>query len=266
MIILTTLDTHEPTILVELHEGGVGVLRLNRPKALNALNATVMTELAAALYTLDQDDSIHCLIITGSDKAFAAGADIKEMAGASAVEMITRDSIALWDRVRAIHKPIIAVVSGWCLGGGCELALSCDMIVASETAKFGLPELNLGVIPGAGGTQRLTHALGKALAMELILTGRNLTAPEALSYGLVNRVLPVDDYFDEALKLAREVAGKAPLAARMAKEAINQAFEGSLTEGLAAERRSFYFLFATEDQKEGMDAFVNKRPPQWKGK
>jgi enoyl-CoA hydratase len=252
-------------ILVERLEGGVGLIRLNRPKALNALNASVMAEVGTAFAELDADNAVQCVIITGNEKAFAAGADIKEMANAQAVEMLNRDSISLWDRIRSVRKPIIAAVSGWCLGGGCELALSCDMIVASESAKFGQPEINIGVIPGAGGTQRLTHAVGKALAMELILTGRNLTAEEALKYGLINRIVPVEGYLDEALKLAREIAKKAPLAARLAKEAVNKAYELSLTEGLAYERRSFYFLFASADQKEGMDAFVNKREANWKG-
>lgn len=252
-------------ILVERLEGGVGVIRLNRPKALNALNSVVMGEVGAAFAELDADNTVHCLIITGNEKAFAAGADIKDMANATAVEMLTRDTISLWDRIRQVRKPIIAAVSGWCLGGGCELAMSCDMIVASDSAKFGQPEINIGVIPGAGGTQRLTHAVGKALAMELILTGRNFSADEALKYGLINKIAPVESYFDEALKLAREVAKKAPLAAQLAKETINKAYELSLTEGLSYERRSFYFLFASEDQKEGMDAFINKRDANWKG-
>ena len=253
-------------ILVESPESGVGLIRLNRPKALNALNAALMTELLHALDTMDADETVHFMVITGDDRAFAAGADIKEMVDASAVQMLTRDSIHLWDGIAAIHKPVIAAVSGWCLGGGCELALACDMIVASDSAKFGQPEITIGVIPGAGGTQRLTRAVGKALAMEMILNNRTLTADEALRFGMINRVSPVDSYLAEALRLAHEIAARAPLAVRLAKESINKAFEGSLREGIAAERRNFYFLFATEDQKEGMAAFVAKRDPQWKGK
>lgn len=252
-------------IIVERLEGNVGVVRLNRPKALNALNGPLMTELIAALEELDHDSAIGCLIVTGNEKAFAAGADIKEMAGATAVDMLNRDTIGLWDRLRAIRKPLIAAVSGWCLGGGCELAMACDMIVASDTAKFGQPEITIGVIPGAGGTQRLTRAVGKAIAMEMILNGRNLTADEAARFGLVNRVAAVEAYFDETAKLAREIARRAPVAVRLAKDAINKAYESTLAEGIAYERRNFYFLFATEDQKEGMEAFVAKRDPQWKG-
>jgi enoyl-CoA hydratase len=253
-------------ILVERLEGRVGLVRLNRPKALNALNAVLMTELVDALDMLDGDEAIGCLVLTGSDRAFAAGADIKEMMNATAVEMLSRNTIGLWDRVARLRKPIIAAVSGWCLGGGSELAMACDMIVASETARFGQPEISLGVIPGAGGTQRLTRAVGKAMAMEMILNNRHLTAEEAARAGLVNRVAPPESYLDEALKLAREIAGRAPVAVRIAKEMVNQAFESTLAEGIAAERRNFYFLFATEDQKEGMAAFTEKRDPQWKGK
>lgn len=244
----------------------VGVVRLNRPKALNALNGALMVELNAALEAFDSDSEVGCLLLTGNDKAFAAGADIKEMGEATAVDMLSRDTISLWDRLRALRKPIIAAVSGWCLGGGCELAMACDMIVASETAKFGQPEITIGVMPGAGGTQRLTRAVGKAIAMEMVLNGRNLTAEEAARFGLVNRVAALDAYFDETLKLAREIAGRAPIAVRLAKDAVNKAYEGTLAEGIAYERRNFYFLFATEDQKEGMDAFINKRDPNWKGK
>jgi enoyl-CoA hydratase len=253
-------------ILLERLEGKVGLIRLNRPKQLNALNAALMKEIADALSTLDADRDIGCIIITGDDRAFAAGADIKEMAESSAVEMLTHDSISLWDRVAATRKPMIAAVSGWCLGGGSELALACDMIIASETAKFGQPEVAIGVIPGAGGTQRLTRVVGKALAMEMILNNRTLSAQEAAHFGLVNRVVSVETYLEETLRLAREIAARAPLAVRLAKESINKAFEGTLAEGIATERRNFYFLFATEDQKEGMSAFANKRDPQWKGK
>ena len=253
------------SILVESRER-VGLITLTRPKAMNALNSQLMRELMDALAAFDADSSIGAIVVTGSERAFAAGADIKEMADASAVEMLLRDNIALFGRIREIKKPVIAAVSGWALGGGCELAMSCDMIVASETAKFGQPEVTIGVIPGAGGTQRLTHAVGKAIAMEMVLNNRTLTAQEALQYGLVNRVVPVERCLDEALALAAEIASRAPLAVRFGKEAINKAFELSLAEGLEAERRAFYLLFATEDQKEGMKAFTEKRKPEWKGK
>lgn len=252
------------TILVEKVDGA-GIIQLNRGKALNALNSTLLRELLAALETFDTDDEIGAVVITGYDKAFAAGADVKEMATASAVEMLKSDFIASFDRIRSIRKPIIAAVSGWCLGGGCELAMSCDMIIASETAKFGQPEINLGVIPGAGGTQRLTKAVGKFIAMEMILNNRTLNAAEALHYGLVNYVLPVTEYLEKAITLAKEIAKRAPLAIQLGKETINQAFETPLAQGLAAERRAFNFLFATVDQEEGMAAFIGKRSAVWKG-
>ena len=245
--------------------GRVGVARFNRPAELNALNAALMEGLVTALEAFDRDPGIGCLVITGNERAFAAGADIKEMADASAVDMLLRDNIARWDRLRRIRKPIIAAVSGHCLGGGCELAMGCDMIVASESARFGQPEINLGVMPGAGGTQRLTRAVGKALAMEMVLNGRLLTADEAARFGLVNRVTPVEVYLDQALELAAAIAARAPLAVRLAKESVNNAFETYLADGLAAERRAFYFLFSTADQKEGMKAFMEKRSAQWKG-
>ena len=253
------------TILSETHEG-VGLIRIDRPKALNALNSTLMTELYQALKAFDADDMVGAIVITGNERAFAAGADIKEMAEASAVDMLKRDYISLYDGIRQIKKPVIAAVSGWCLGGGNELAMSCDMIVASESARFGQPEINIGVIPGAGGTQRLTRAVGKSIAMEMVLNNRTLSAEEALQYGLVNRVVPVEGYLDETLELASEIAARAPLAVQLGKEAVNHAFESFLGDGLADERRAFYFLFATEDQKEGMQAFVEKRDAQWKGK
>jgi enoyl-CoA hydratase len=243
----------------------VGLARLNRPKELNALNAALMEELAAALEGFDRDDGIGCMVVTGSERAFAAGADIKEMAEATAVDMVKRDNIARWDRLRRLKKPVIAAVSGFCLGGGNELAMACDIIVASESARFGQPEINLGVMPGAGGTQRLTRAVGKSLAMEMVLNGRLITADEALRAGLVSRVAPVEVYLDEALRLAAEVAARAPLALRFAKEAVNNAFESFLADGVADERRAFYLLFSSADQKEGMRAFVEKRPPQWQG-
>jgi len=253
------------TILVETH-GRVGLVRLNRPQALNALNNTLLRELMDAILAFDADPGIGAMVITGSERAFAAGADIKEMAEATPVEMLLWDNIAQFDRLRQVCKPVIAAVSGHCLGGGSELAMSCDMIVASETARFGQPEINLGVIPGAGGTQRLTKAVGKALAMEMVLNGRTLSAEEALRYGLVNRVVPVERCLDEALTLAAEIAARAPLALRLGKEAVNHAFESFLADGLQDERRAFYFLFATQDQKEGMAAFVQKRKPDWQGK
>jgi len=253
------------TILTET-QGRVGLIRLNRPKALNALNSVLLKELMHALENFDADETIGAMVVTGSDKAFAAGADIKEMSTASAVEMLKSDFIPTFDRIRTIKKPIIAAVSGYVLGGGSELALSCDMIVASKTAKFGQPEINLGVIPGAGGTQRLAKAVGKAIAMEMVLNNRTLRAEEALHYGMVNYVVPKDAYLEKALSLAAKIAGRAPLAVQLGKEAVDQAFETHLSDGLDDERRAFTLLFASEDQKEGMAAFLEKRPPQWKGK
>jgi enoyl-CoA hydratase len=253
------------SILCESKER-VGVIRLNRPKAFNALNRILLGELMDQLEVFDSQKDIGAMVITGNDKAFAAGADIKQMATASAVEMLISDFIPTFGRIRAIRKPIIAAVSGWCLGGGSELAMSCDMIVASQTAKFGQPEINLGVIPGAGGTQRLTKAVGKAIAMEMVLNNRTLSAEEALQYNLVNYVEPLETYLDKAITLANEIAVRAPLAVQFGKEAINFAFESSLTNGLAAEQRAFNFLFSTEDQKEGMAAFIEKREAKWKGK
>lgn len=252
------------TILVETKDR-VGLIRLNRPKALNALNKTVMLEVMDALAAFDGDEKVGAMVITGDERAFAAGADIKEMTEASSVEMLLREHISPFDRILEIKKPVIAAVSGWCLGGGNELAMSCDMIIASESARFGQPEIKLGVIPGAGGTQRLTRVVGKALAMEIILNDRTLIAEEALHYGLVNRVVPVERYLQEALNFASEIADRAPLAVRLGKEAVNHAFESFLRDGLADERRAFYFLFASADQKEGMQAFIEKRPPKWKG-
>ncbi len=252
------------TILVEKIEK-VGLIRLNRPQAYNALNETLLTELMDQCELFDSDEGIGAIVIVGSDKAFAAGADIKQMAGASVVEMLKSDFIPAFDRVRKIRKPVIAAVSGWCLGGGNELAMACDLIVASESARFGQPEINIGVIPGAGGTQRLTRAVGKALAMEMVLNNRHLSAEEAMRFGLINKVVPDELYLEEALKLADEIAARAPLAVRFGKEMVNQAFETSLAEGIADERRVFYFLFSSEDQKEGMKAFMEKREAQWRG-
>lgn len=253
------------SILVETR-GRVGLVTLNRPQTLNALNHALMRELMDALDDFDKNDAVGAMVITGSDKAFAAGADIKEMADESAEEMTRNDHIAVFGRIRTIRKPVIAAVSGWALGGGYELALSCDMIVVSDTAKFGLPEVTIGVIPGAGGTQRLVRAVGKALAMEMILNERKLNAQEALHFGLANRVVPVSDYLNDALQLAEEIASRAPLAVRAAKRAINHSYESFLGDGLAEEKQIFYNLFGTEDQKEGMKAFVEKRKPNWTGR
>jgi enoyl-CoA hydratase len=253
------------SILVETR-GRVGLITLNRPQAMNALNNQLMRELMDALEAFDRDDAIGAMVVTGNEKAFAAGADIKEMADKTIHQMMDSDHIAVFGRIRSIQKPVIAAVSGWALGGGCEIALSCDMIVASDSARFGQPEINIGVIPGAGGTQRLTRAVGKALAMEMILNDRRLTAQEAYQFGMVNRVVPVSDYLDEALKLAEETASRAPLAVRAAKKMINQTYERTLADGLAEEKQTFYNLFASEDQKEGMTAFVEKRKPNWMGR
>jgi enoyl-CoA hydratase len=247
-------------------EDRVGIAQLNRPKALNALNRGLMEELIAALGVFDADPDIGCIVIAGGDRAFAAGADIKEMATATPAKMLDNPFIDYWDKLRRVSKPIVAAIAGYALGGGCELAMACDMIVAGESAQFGQPEINLGVIPGAGGTQRLTKAVGKALAMEMVLNGRFLTAEEAYRFGLVNRVVPSELYLEEAVKLAAEIAARAPVAIRLAKEAVNASFEMPLQSGMAHERRLFYLLFGTEDQKEGMDAFVNKRTASWQGK
>jgi enoyl-CoA hydratase len=247
-------------------EGRVGVVQLNRPKVLNALNRNIMGEIMSALETFDAADEVGCIVVTGQQRAFAAGADISEMAEATPVTMLKNSFVDYWDRLQRIAKPVVAAVSGYALGGGCELAMACDMIIASETARFGQPEINIGVIPGAGGTQRLARTIGKALTMEMVLNGRFLTAEEALQHGLVNRVVPVESYLEEALKFAAEIADRAPIAARLAKEAINAAYETTLQAGLAHERRLFYLLFASEDQKEGMDAFINKRPAEWQDK
>jgi len=246
--------------------GRVGLITLNRPNALNALNNQLMSEAMDALASFDRQESIGAMVITGNEKAFAAGADIKEMADKSQREMTEADYTAVFDRIRSIRKPVIAGVSGWALGAGCEVAMSCDMIVASESAKFGQPEITIGVIPGAGGTQRLTRAVGKAIAMEMILNNRTLTAQEAYQFGLVNRVVRVEGYLEETIKLAEEIASRAPLALIAAKKMINQVYEKSLTQGLDEEKQEFYSLFASEDQKEGMQAFIEKRKPEWKGK
>ncbi len=247
-------------------EGAVGRIQINRPQAMNALNIQVMTEITDALRTFEADADVRCVLLHGNEAAFAAGADIKEMADESAIGMYTKDYIELWDAVYRFRKPIIAAVSGFALGGGCELAMICDIIVASETARFGQPEINIGAIPGAGGTQRLTRAVGKSLAMEMVLSGRMLTAQEAKTAGLCSRVVPVEAYLSEAQKLAKEIASKSPVALRLAKEAILASFEGSLQNGVHLERNLFNMTFASEDQKEGMKAFVEKRRPEWKGR
>ncbi len=253
------------TIRTETHDR-VAVIRFNRPEALNALNREMMAAMVDALAGFDADPAVGCIVLTGDRRAFAAGADIKEMAEASPVSMLDNPFIDYWDRLRRIAKPVVAAVSGYALGGGCELAMACDLIVASESAQFGQPEINIGVIPGAGGTQRLARAVGKALAMEMVLNARFLSAEEAVRFGLVNRVVPAETYLEEAIRFAAEIAARAPVAIRLGKEAVNAAFETSLQAGLAHERRLFYMLFATEDQKEGMAAFVEKRKPDWRGR
>jgi enoyl-CoA hydratase len=253
------------SILIE-NRDRVGLVRLNRPEAMNALNPTILRELMEALEVFDVDESIGAMVVAGNQKVFAAGADIKEMAEASEEQMRQSSFINSFDRIRKIQKPVIAAVSGWALGGGCELAMSCDMIVASEKARFGQPEITIGVIPGAGGTQRLTLAVGKAIAMEMVLNNRALSAQEAYQFGLVNRVAPVESYLQEAISLADEIANRAPVAVLAGKEAVNKVFESSLTDGLSTEKELFYRLFSTEDQKEGMQAFIEKRKPNWKGK
>jgi enoyl-CoA hydratase len=257
--------TDDPFILHEV-EGAVATITLNRPQALNALSPELMGQLAATIEALDDDAGVRCLILTGGPRVFAAGADIKAMAERTPATMVEARSCAAWDRIRRCRKPIVAAVSGYALGGGCELALMCDLIVVSETAQFGQPEINIGVMPGAGGTQRLARAIGPYRAMELILTGRTLSAREAYAAGLANRVVPVEGLLLEARRLAEEIAAKAPVAVRLAREAVRYGVETTVREGLEIERRNFYLLFDTEDQKEGMRAFIEKRPPKYKGK
>ncbi len=261
------MSTTPEFILVNAqYDKHIALIQLNRPKELNALNLQLMGELRDALKQLDVDDEVRCIILTGNEKAFAAGADIKQMAGKTAIDMLNIDQFTTWDSIKKTKKPIIAAVSGFALGGGCELCMTCDMIIASETAKFGQPEIKIGVTPGAGGTQRLTRVVGKALAMEMVLTGKFIGAEEALRAGLINRVVPVELYMNEALKLAKEIAALSPVAVKLAKESVINAFNSSLDEGLQFERKNFYLLFASEDQKEGMNAFVEKRPAQFSGK
>jgi enoyl-CoA hydratase len=253
-------------ILVETPATGVGLIRLNRPDVLNALNGRLMAELLAAAQAFDDDSAIGALVITGNEKAFSAGADISEMADSSLADMLQRDISDRWARLRRLRKPILAAVSGHCLGGGCELAMCCDILIAATSASFGQPEINIGVIPGAGGTQRLARTVGKSLAMEMVLNGRRLTADEALRAGLVSRVASIEHYLQETIALAGQIAARAPLAVQLGKEAINRAFELPLNEGLAYEQKLFYLLFGTEDQKEGMRAFREKRQPVWTGR
>lgn len=252
-------------ILVERDEA-VGIVTLNRPKELNALNHRLVDELATALEEFDADEAIRCIVITGAgEKAFAAGADIKEMSDKSPIDMMGA-GFGAWKRIRNVHTPIVAAVGGYALGGGCELALHCDMIVASENARFGQPEILIGVMPGAGGTQRLARTLGKYRTMEMVLTGIQISAQEMAAHGLVNRVVPKGEHLNEAIKLAKTVAAQAPVAARLAKEAVLAAFETSLEEGLDIERKNFFLLFATEDMREGMKAFIEKRKAEFQGR
>ena len=255
-----------PTNILVEFQPPIGIIRLNRPKVLNALNFEVLKEIVEALEAFDTNDNIRATILTGNDEAFSAGADIKELSEATPVDLILRNQFALWDRLKRTAKPIIAAVSGYALGGGCELAMNCDIIIASENAKFGQPEINIGVMPGAGGTQRLTRTIGKFRAMEMILTGQSINAREAEKHGLVNKVVPRELYFDEAKKIALQIASKAPIAVRLAKEAVLKAFDTPLEEGLQFERRNFYLLFSTVDMKEGMKAFTEKRGAQFKGR
>jgi len=247
-------------------EGPIGIVRLNRPKVLNALSLDLVRELVEALEDFDKDHSVYVIIITGDEKAFAAGADLKEMSDATPVSLLLGRRLEYWDRFRKISKPIIAAVSGYCLGGGNELAMNCDIIIASETAIFGQPEVNVGIMPGAGGTQRLPRLVGKQKAMEMILIGKSISADEAYRIGLVNRVVPVESLMDEAKKIANEIASKPPISVRAAKEAILRAQDTTLEVGLDFERKAFYTLFATEDAREGMKAFLEKRKPVFKEK
>jgi len=257
--------TYNHIIVSKETESKIAVVQLNRPQVLNALNFELMNEMLHALQTLERDEEILAIVLTGNEKAFAAGADIKEFAVRNSAQMLLENPLEKWQHIEKFPKPLIAAVSGYALGGGCELILMCDVVIASETAKLGLPEVNIGVMPGAGGTQRLTHLIGKFKAMELILTGRTIDAQEAFALGLVSKVVPAAEYLEEAKRVAREIASKSPIAVRAAKEAVLGALSG-LEQGLAFERKSFYLLFDTEDKKEGMQAFLEKRKPQWKGR
>jgi enoyl-CoA hydratase len=252
-------------VLVE-RDGRVGVVLMNRPKQLNALSGELMSAVIGALQELDDDPEIRAIVLGGGERAFAAGADIAELAAGTPISLYENRRIEQWERIRDLRTPVVAAVSGFCLGGGCELAMLCDLIVASETAKFGQPEINLGVLPGAGGTQRLTRAVGKAIAMDMILTGRMISAREALGLGLVARVVAKEAWLDEAKRAAREIAAKGPIAVRLAKEAVDQAFEAPLRVGIEFERRAFYLARASEDATEGLTAFIEKRAPDFKGR
>jgi enoyl-CoA hydratase len=247
-------------------DGRVAVVLLNRPKQLNALSGDLMDALVTALRELDEDREIRAIVLGGSERAFAAGADIAELAAGTAISLYENRRIDAWDAIRAVRTPIVAAVSGFCLGGGCELAMLCDLVVAAESAKFGQPEINLGVLPGAGGTQRLTRAVGKAVAMDMILTGRMLSAREALSLGLVARVVAQEAWLVEAKRVAAAIAAKGPISVRLAKEAVDKAFEAPLSVGVEFERRAFYLARASEDATEGLNAFIEKRDPQFEGK
>ena len=247
-------------------DGGVAVVLLNRPKQLNALSGELMEALVAALRGLDEDREIRAIVLGGNERAFAAGADIGELAAGTPISLYENRRIDAWDSIRAVRTPIVAAVSGFCLGGGCELAMLCDLIVAAESAKFGQPEINLGVLPGAGGTQRLTRAVGKSIAMDMILTGRMVSAREALSFGLVARVVAQEAWLVEAKRVAAEIAAKSPISVRLAKEAVDKAFEAPLSVGVEFERRAFYLARASEDATEGLNAFIEKRVPEFEGK
>jgi enoyl-CoA hydratase len=256
-----------PNTVIVTREEPIAVVQLNRPDVLNALNEELLDELATTLASLDADDAIRCIVLTGNERAFAAGADIKEtFVTATPVTMLAQDLTAKWEAIRRIRTPIVAAVSGYALGGGCELAMACDIIVASESAQFGQPEINLGIIPGAGGTQRLTRTVGKYVANEIILTGRRVKADEAKTIGLVAQVYPAATWLEEAKALARTIAEKPPVAARLATEAVDLAWNSTLDAGLEFERKAFYLLFATDDKREGVDAFVNKRKATFKGR
>ena len=256
-----------PLVLVEREpDNRIAVATLNRPDRLNALSEPLMSELVAALRELDADEEIRCVVVAGSDKAFAAGADIGELASSSAIDLYASRRVDRWDELRAVRTPLVAAVSGFCLGGGCELAMACDLIVASETAQFGQPETQLGLLPGAGGTQRLTRAVGKATAMDVILSGRRLTAQEALAAGLVARIAPSDGWLEAAREVARAIAAKGPVATRLAKDAVDRTHEGPLSLGLDYERRLLALALSSEDAKEGLNAFLEKRPPEFRGR
>ena len=255
-----------PELVLTGREGAVAVALLNRPEALNALSDELMEELVSKLQELDRNDGVRAIVLGGSERVFAAGADIGELARASAIDLYYQRRVERWDAIRALWTPLVAAVSGFCLGGGCELAMACDLIIASESAEFGQPETGLGIIPGAGGTQRLTRAVGKSVAMDVILSGRRLSAREALEAGLVARVVAKEAWLDEAKRVAREIADKGPVAQRLAKESVDRAYETTLAAGIEAERRALYLAFASDDAKEGLTAFTEKRKPEFRGR